>query len=159
MDNLTNIDFLTDNNVSDRNSQISGKNIAWIGNDGNDDEIFFYNDENGSVIQLTDNQTYDSNPQVDGNSVVWSGSDGNDREIYLYNGSETIQLTDNDVDDDNPQNRIPVLACNAKPWRSPHRFPQSQLTQHQLSNVSHPVIKQLQLQWRSPNLPIHVLLV
>ena len=103
MDNLTNIDFLTDNNVSDRNSQISGKNIAWIGNDGNDDEIFFYNDENGSVIQLTDNQTYDSNPQVDGNSVVWSGSDGNDREIYLYNGSETIQLTDNDVDDDNPQ--------------------------------------------------------
>ncbi|MDJ0593277.1 MAG: carbohydrate-binding protein [Pleurocapsa sp. MO_226.B13] len=103
MDNLTNVNSLTNNNVSDRSSQISGKNIAWVGNDGNDDEIFLYDHENGSVIQLTNNDTYDSNPQIEGNNVVWSSSDGNDREIYLYNGSQIIQLTDNDVDDDNPQ--------------------------------------------------------
>ena len=94
---------LTNNNTSDRSPQISGKNIAWIGNDGNDDEIYFYNHENGSVIQLTDNDTYDSNPHINGNNVVWSSSDGNDNEIYFYDGSEIIQLTDNDVDDNNPQ--------------------------------------------------------
>jgi len=103
MDNLTNVNFLTNNNVSDRNSQISGNNIAWIGNDGNDDEIFFYNHDEGSVIQLTDNDTYDSNPYIDGNNVVWASSDGNDNEIFFYDGSEIIQLTDNDVDDNNPQ--------------------------------------------------------
>ena len=103
MDNLTNVNFLTNNNVSDYNPQISGKNIAWVGNDGNDDEIFLYDHDNASVIQLTDNDTYDSSPQIVDNNVVWSGNDGNDREIYLYNGSETIQLTDNEVDDDNPQ--------------------------------------------------------
>ena len=71
MENLTNVNFLTDNNVSDSSPQISGKNIAWLGNDGNDSEIFFYNHDDGSVIQLTDNDTYDSNPRIDGNSVVW----------------------------------------------------------------------------------------
>jgi|GEM_PF-6820905 len=101
--NLYNANFLTNNNTSDRNSQISGKNIAWIGNDGSDDEIYFYNHEDGSVVQLTDNDTYDSNPYIDGNNVVWASSDGNDNEIFFYNGSETIQLTDNEVDDNNPQ--------------------------------------------------------
>ncbi len=109
--NLTNTNFLTEegrerltnNNTSDRDPQISGQNIAWIGNDGNDDEIYFYDHDNGSVTQLTDNDTYDSNPYIDGNNVVWASSDGSDNEIYFYNGSETIQLTDNDVDDNNPQ--------------------------------------------------------
>lgn len=101
--NLTNANFLTNNNTSDRDSQISDRNIAWVGNDGNDDEIYFYNHDEGSVTQLTDNDTYDSNPYIDGDNVVWASSDGNDNEIYFYNGSETIQLTDNDVDDNNPQ--------------------------------------------------------
>lgn len=101
--NLTNANFLTNNNTSDRDSQISDRNIAWVGNDGNDDEIYFYNHDEGSVAQLTDNDTYDSNPYIDGDNVVWASSDGNDNEIYFYNGSETIQLTDNDVDDGNPQ--------------------------------------------------------
>ena len=101
--NLYNANFLTNNNTSDRSSQISGKNVVWIGNDGNDDEIFLYNHDDASVTQITDNNTYDNNSQIDGNSLVWSAYDDNDSEIYLYNGSETIQLTDNDVDDDNPQ--------------------------------------------------------
>ena len=102
--NLTNANFLlTDNNTSDRNPQISGKNVVWIGNDSNDDEIYFYNHENGSVVRLTNNDTYDSNPYIEGNNVVWTSHDGNDNEIYFYNGLETIQLTDNDVNDDKPQ--------------------------------------------------------
>ncbi|MEO1801766.1 MAG: carbohydrate-binding protein [Cyanobacteria bacterium J06629_2] len=101
--NLYNANFLTNNNSSDRSSQISGKNVVWIGNDGNDSEIFLYNHDAASVTQLTDNDTYENEPRIDGNSVVWSAYDGNDNEIYLYNGSETIQLTDNDVDDRNPQ--------------------------------------------------------
>jgi beta propeller repeat protein len=101
--NLTNANFLTNNNTSDRNPHIFGKNVVWIGNDGNDDEIYLYEHETGSVTQLTDNDTYDTSPHIDGNNVVWSGYDGNDNEIYLYNGSETVQLTDNDVNDDNAQ--------------------------------------------------------
>ena len=101
--NLTNANFLTNNNVSDYNPQISGKNVVWVGNDGNDSEIYLYNHDSGSVIQLTDNDAYENSPYIDNNNVVWASSDGNDNEIYLYNGSETIQLTDNDVDDDNPQ--------------------------------------------------------
>ena len=101
--NLTNANFLTNNNTSDRSSQISGKNIVWIGNDGNDDEIYLYDYDNATVTRLTDNDVYDTNPTIDGNKAVWSASDGNDTEIYFYNGVKTIQLTDNDVDDDRPQ--------------------------------------------------------
>ena len=101
--NLPNVYFLTNNNTSDRNPQISGKNVVWIGNDGNDDEIYFYNHDLGTVTQLTDNDTYDSNPDIDGTNVVWTAYDGNDDEVYLYNGSEIIQLTDNDVNDGSPQ--------------------------------------------------------
>ena len=101
--NLTNANFLTNNNVSDYNPQISGKNVVWVSNDGNDSEIYLYNHDEGSVTQLTDNDTYDNSPHIDGDNVVWASNDGNDNEIYFYNGTETIQLTDNDVDDGNPQ--------------------------------------------------------
>ena len=101
--NLTNVNFLTNNNTSDRSPRISGKNIAWIGNDGNDDQIYLYDYDNASVTQLSENDGYVSNPQIEGNSVVWSKYDGNDNEIYFYDGSTTIQLTDNEVDDNNPQ--------------------------------------------------------
>ncbi len=116
--NLTNVNFLTDNNVSDYSPQISEKNVVWTSYDGNDEEIYLYDHDNASVTQLTDNDIYDSNPQIWGNNVVWSGYDGNDNEIYLYNGSETIQLTDNDVDDGNPQiwgNNVAWLSYEGEP--------------------------------------------
>ena len=34
--NLTNINFLTDNNVGDYNPQISDKNVVWSSDDGDD---------------------------------------------------------------------------------------------------------------------------
>lgn len=93
---------LTNNNFSDYNPQISGKNVVWSGYDGNDQEIYLYNYNSRSVIQLTDNDIYESSPQISGNNVVWSAYDGNDNEIYLYDGNQTIQLTDNDIDDSSP---------------------------------------------------------
>ncbi|MGB5709556.1 MAG: carbohydrate-binding protein [Waterburya sp.] len=101
--NLTNVNFLTHNNVGDYNPEIDNKNVVWTSYDGNDDEIYLYDHDNASVTKLTDNDTYESNAQISGNNVVWSANDGNDNEIYLYNGSETIQLTDNDVNDGSPQ--------------------------------------------------------
>ncbi|MEM9271340.1 MAG: carbohydrate-binding protein [Cyanobacteria bacterium P01_F01_bin.143] len=94
---------LTDNNFSDYNPEISGNNVVWAGYDGNDNEIYLYNYNDGFVVQLTDNDTDDNSPQIFGNQVVWSGYDGNDSEIYLYDGSQTRQITDNDTFDINPQ--------------------------------------------------------
>ena len=100
---FTNVDFLTDNNVSDYSPQISQRNVVWTGYDGNDDEIYVYDYDDGTVTQLTDNNTYDTSPQISGDGVVWSGYDGNDSEIYFYNGVETLQLTDNEVGDGSPK--------------------------------------------------------
>jgi beta propeller repeat protein len=80
---------------------ISGSNVVWEGNDGNDTEIYFYN--GSTTIQLTNNNTSDRNLQISGSNVVWEGNDGNDTEIYFYNGSTTVQLTNNDTDDNYPQ--------------------------------------------------------
>ncbi len=101
--NLTNVNFLTHNNVGDYNPQIDEQNIVWTSYDGNDDEIYFYDHDQGTITQLTDNDTYENNAQISGNNVVWSAHDGNDNEIYFYNGLETIQLTDNNVNDGSPE--------------------------------------------------------
>ena len=121
--NLPNVNFLTNNNVSDSSPQISGKNVVWSGYEDGDNEIYFYNHDNASVTRLTNNDTYDSDPQIDGNNIVWSSEEDGDNEIYFYNGSETIQLTDNDVRDGAVQvsgNNVAWLSYEGTPN---YRFP------------------------------------
>ena len=88
---------LTNNNLFDTVPQISGNNIVWTANDGNDDEIFFYN--GASIEQLTNDDLFDTIPQISGNNIVWTKSTSNlsenpfaDSSIYFYDGSSTIEL-------------------------------------------------------------------
>ena len=48
--------------------QIDGDNIVWAGDDGNDNEIFFYNGD--ETVRVTDNSVDDFTPAIDGNNVV-----------------------------------------------------------------------------------------
>lgn len=77
--------------------KISGNNIVWQENDGNDLEIFFY--DGSQTIQLTNNDTDDINHEISGSDIVWMGNDGNDNEIYLYDGTTIKQITNNDFND------------------------------------------------------------
>ena len=121
--NLTNVNFLTHNNVGDYNPQIDEQNVVWTSYDGNDDEIYFYDHDQGTITQLTDNDTYESNAQISGNNVVWSAHDGNDNEIYFYNGLETVQLTDNDVNDGSPEVSGNNIAWLSYTDESYYRYP------------------------------------
>lgn len=78
--------------------------VVFQGYDGNDWEIFFY-DEHINGIQLTNNSYDDRNPQINNDGhVVWEGFDGHDFEIFLYEGTlPARQLTSNSYDDLNPQ--------------------------------------------------------
>jgi len=89
---------ITDNDLADEASRISGTNVVWEHFDGNDTEIMLYD---GNIsIALTDNDYLDQRPRISGTNVVWEAEvDGQDREILLYDGSEVIQLTDNEYDD------------------------------------------------------------
>ena len=71
---------------------ISGNKIVWVGNDGNDNEIFLY--DGNTTTQLTDNETDDTNEydtifaedsaQKDKWEKEGFGDDGNDiAEFYL----------------------------------------------------------------------------
>ena len=90
---------LTDNNTInpydafDSSLQISGGNVVWAENDGNDSEIFLYN--GNETIQLTDNDVDERSPQISGGDVVWKTSSGGGGQIVLYDGNETIELTGN----------------------------------------------------------------
>jgi hypothetical protein len=81
----------------DRQPQISGKNVVWVGS-GASTEIFLY--DGSSIIQLTNNRIADSQPQISGNNVVWQGLvNATNNEIFFYDGNSITQLTNNDVHD------------------------------------------------------------
>ncbi|MCK4625524.1 MAG: PEP-CTERM sorting domain-containing protein [Phycisphaerae bacterium] len=92
---------LTSNDYNDGNPHVSGSNVVWYGDNGNDSEIFFY--DGTSTTQLTNNSCCEYTSDVSGSNAVWYGWDGNDYEIFLWDGTEIIQLTDNDYDDKDPQ--------------------------------------------------------
>ena len=90
---------LTDNDLVDTLPQISGNNIVWRANDGNDDEIFFYDGNN--IIQITDNNLFDVAHVISGNNIAWVGSISNplensfaDVSIFFYDGNTTLKLGD-----------------------------------------------------------------
>ncbi len=60
----------------------------WVGNDGNDDEIYLYNGT--TTTNISNNTIIDYDPQISGNNIVWTGNDGNDSEIYLYQISQSL---------------------------------------------------------------------
>ena len=76
--------------------------VVWQGFDGNDAEIFFF--EDGNLIQVTNNDTDDAFPWINNaGQVVWTGSDGTDLEIFLYENGAVTQITDNKENDTRPQ--------------------------------------------------------
>jgi hypothetical protein len=94
----------------DVNPRINNSGQAvWIGNDENDDEIYFFN---GVVTQRLTNDNLDVGaPEInDSGWLVWYGSDGGgDWEIFLYDGTSTTQLTNNSFYDSYPK-------INANGW-------------------------------------------
>jgi hypothetical protein len=94
---------LTTSSGSEFEPRINDKaQVTWYGWDGEDFEIYFY--QNGAVTQITDNAVDDirCNISEDG-QAVWQAWDGNDWEIFLYDGNSTLAVTDNAVDDTAPQ--------------------------------------------------------
>jgi len=58
--------------------------VVWFGNDGNDYEIFFYDNITGNTTLLTDNDYDDISPQINNRrNIVWQGADDNDYEIFF----------------------------------------------------------------------------
>jgi len=97
---------VTDNDDYDCNPQISGSNVVWEGEDGNDREIFFWDgDPTSEPINISDNSYDDFSPQISGSNVVWEGEDVSvgDQEIFFWDGTTITQVTDNSYDDYNPQ--------------------------------------------------------
>ncbi len=54
---------------------VSGEVVAYIGTDGNDNEVFIY--YRGNTYQVSDNTLTDYEPEIDGDRIVWHATDGN----------------------------------------------------------------------------------
>lgn len=67
--------------------------VAWDSNDGNDDEIFYYH--NNQIIQVTDNSYPDYSPCLSEGQILWRSHRDGKEELFLFDGTNTIQLTDN----------------------------------------------------------------
>jgi len=92
---------LTVNDYDDEYPQISGTNVAWAGDDGNDSEIFLY--DGNTITQLTDNSYNDLSPRISGSNVVWKGRPGSGYEIFYYDGNTTTYLSDSSTYNEGPQ--------------------------------------------------------
>ncbi len=75
--NGSNITSITDAGIT---PDVSGDRIVYVSHDGEDYEIFLY--ENGSTIQLTDNNYDDYKPTIDGDDIAWITNDGT-FDIYM----------------------------------------------------------------------------
>jgi len=78
--------FVTDGLTGTEDPQVSGEYVVWSEFDGNDTEIFAWDWQTRTVVQLTDNDYTDSDPHISGSTIVWSGiglDGGTDREIMM----------------------------------------------------------------------------
>jgi hypothetical protein len=78
--------FVTDGLTGTEDPQVSGEYVVWSEFDGNDTEIFAWDWQTRTVVQLTDNDYEDSDPHISGSTIVWSGiglDGGTDREIMM----------------------------------------------------------------------------
>jgi beta propeller repeat protein len=100
--------FLTNapDSLDSHSLQVSGSNVVWQANDGNESNsdiynIYLYDASRQTTTQLTSNDYTRSSFQVLDNYVVWQANDG---EIYLYDVSRqtTTQITNNDYPDYGP---------------------------------------------------------
>ena len=110
---------ITHNDSNDYDYHVSGKNVAFEVNDGDDWEIFVYDEMlGGDPVQLTDNDVDDRfanlywSESQNELSLAWAQYDGNDYEIMFTHGDPSniaelqaniVQLTDNDFDDKSPE--------------------------------------------------------
>ena len=118
---------LTSNRSNDYDYRISRDSVVWQGYDGNDWEIYVYDEATDTIQRLTDNGTDDKLPdndkfEYDGTyvtHVVWAGipdpydPTDSDYEIYLYStrSQSTVRLTDNAYDD-----KAPVVSDSHVVW-------------------------------------------
>jgi hypothetical protein len=98
---------VTDNTYNDLSPQISDDgNAVWVGHDGHDWEIYFYEIPIGIITRLTENDHNESSPQINlKGDGVWIGHDGHDWEVSHYENSNgrITQLTENEQNESSPQ--------------------------------------------------------
>lgn len=86
---------LTDGEVDTENfyGGISGNQVVWSEDDGNDLEVFLY--DGNTTIRLTDNNLDDVASDIEGENIVWKGTDGSnnvfDAEIFLATPNATAE--------------------------------------------------------------------
>jgi hypothetical protein len=70
--------------------------VVWQGFDGEDYEIFFFDNSTGTITRLTNNAFHDADHRISANGdVVWQGRDGADSEIFIARPSgNTTEVTD-----------------------------------------------------------------
>lgn len=81
------------------NPEISGDNVVWSFDDGDYNEVAFFN--GSTLTELTDNDTWDLYPRVSGDNIAWHNYDGNDSEVVFFDGSTVTTITNNDEFDGN----------------------------------------------------------
>lgn len=92
---------ITENEFDDATPCVFEARVVWSGFDGNDYEIYLWDD--GQIFPITNNDVDDVTPSISAGGIAWSVHDGNDFEINYWDGTQTVQLTHNDGDDLTPR--------------------------------------------------------
>ncbi|NCC53318.1 MAG: hypothetical protein EOM20_19195 [Spartobacteria bacterium] len=95
---------LTTNYYYDMGPKSDGKHVVWYGWDGEDFEIYLYNQEDKSIVQITTNQYDDVAPVIHNGVIAWEGYSAVEGDIYMWTAAEGIRKLSINIEDDvNPR--------------------------------------------------------
>ncbi len=86
---------ITDNEINDREPDISGNNIVWTAGTSTDSEIFLF--DGNQIQQITQDEEPDTEPKISGNNIFWIKSTSDNDYLYFYDGTQTVELSDHDA--------------------------------------------------------------
>ena len=92
--NISNYHILqiTDNEINDREPDISGNKIVWTTGTYTDSEIFLF--DGNQIQQITQDEEPDTEPKISGNNIFWIKSTSDRDYVYFYDGTQTVELSD-----------------------------------------------------------------
>ena len=76
--------------LSLRGPEVSGDMLVWNDNRNGNDDVFLYNIDDDSMIQISTNTEYDGSARISGNYVIWMSGYASAMKIMLYDISTGI---------------------------------------------------------------------
>ncbi len=94
---------MTTNYFYDMGTHVDGQQVVWYGWTGRSYNIFLYDHDAGTTVQITDTDYDNKSPRIADGIIVWEGYAGINADIFMWADGEIRQLSNNFGEDSRPR--------------------------------------------------------